>query len=134
MDCGSRHNNSALQDIDQQSHIYKLVGIERIIFVVEDGFELRRSGGGVDLIVRSQQDAIGDLFRIVVIPRLDPELLAGAQLSQDIAQIVFGDAEQDRDRFNLRDDHHAVWIRRPDNVAFIDQPQSDLTADRRNDS
>ena len=134
MDCGPRHNNSAPQDIDQQAHIYKLVGIQRIIFVVEDGFEFRRSCGGIDLIVRSQQDAIGDFFRIVVIPRLDPELLAGAQLLQDIAQIVFGNAEQDCDRFKLRDDHHAVWIRRADNVAFIDQPQSDLAADRRNDS
>src|SRR5207237_2109544 len=49
-------------------------------------------------------------------------------------QIVFGNAEQHRNRLKLRDHDHAARVRRPDDVSFIDQSQSDLAADRRDDS
>ena len=108
-------------------------GNKALIFVVENGFEFRRAGCRVDLVVCSQQDAVGDFLYIVVIPGFDAELLPRMQLAQNVSQVVFRNTEKDGDRLELSNDDHSPGIGGADDVAFIDQPQADLPADGRDD-
>src|SRR5262245_5035396 len=51
LDSDSRHHDLPLLYIDQQPGVYKLVGEQSVLLVVEDGFEFRCAGCRVDLVV-----------------------------------------------------------------------------------
>ena len=53
LDGGGGDQDHVLQRIHQQAGIHKLVGKERVVFVVEERAQFQRAGGGVDLVVDS---------------------------------------------------------------------------------
>src|SRR6185369_4773496 len=68
------------------------------------------------------------------IKRIDREPVTTTQLLPDLRQIIFGNAEQHVDWLQLGDDEHAVGIGGMNDVARIDQTQTDSSGDRRSDA
>src|SRR5579875_4190196 len=54
-----------------QPHVDELVGEKLIALVVENGLELGRAGGGIDLVVDGEQGAGSDLVVVVAIVGFD---------------------------------------------------------------
>ena len=87
-------------------------------------------GAGVDLIVDRVENADGELFRIGSVVGGHRRLRALAQPLHELAQILFRQGEDDRDRIDLRDDDDAVRIGGRDVIADIDLPQPDTAVER----
>src|SRR5260221_7871868 len=51
LDGGDRHDDGILHRVGQQADVDELVGEQRLVGIVEDGAQLHRAGGGVDLVV-----------------------------------------------------------------------------------
>jgi hypothetical protein len=80
------------------------------------------------LVIGSKENSIGDFLGIVMIPRLNAELLAGPKLSQDVGKIVLRNAEEDGNGLQLGNDDNAAGIGRANDIAFVHQSQTDLSA------
>ena len=105
-----------------------------MIFVLEDGLQLERTGGGVDLVVRGQQLAAGDLGLARAVVSVHHQPSTREQLLQHGRQIVLGNREQRGDRLHLRDHHEPVLVAGVDDVPRIDEAQADAATDRSRDS
>ena len=101
--------------------------------VVEDGLELRSAGGGVDLVVDGEQRAAGDLVRVGAVVGFDDELPAALHRLLHLRKLIFRQREDDGDGMDLRDDDEAGGVRGVDDVAGIDETQTDDAVDGRVD-
>ena len=68
-----------------------------------------------------------------MVPRLDAKSLAGVQFLQYVSQAVFRNGEEYRDRLELCDDNDRVGIRGTSEIALVDLPDADASADWRAD-
>ena len=100
LDGGCWNQRHPLQRIHQQPRVDKLVGEERIIFVVEDGSRFDCSRRGVNLVVERQQLPAGNLGLRSAIKGIDGELGLLAQLSCNWAETVFRYGENYGDGLN----------------------------------
>src|SRR5262249_17007092 len=106
-------------------------GVKSVVFIIKDRFQLRGSCCCVDLVIGSEENTVGNFLRVIVVPSLDAQLLTRAQLSQDVAKVVFRNSEEYRNRLQLRDADHAAGVGCANDVSFIDEPKPDLSTDRR---
>src|SRR5258708_7219507 len=61
-------------------------------------------------------------------------MLARLKLLQHDGKLVFGDGEDNADRLELGDHQQSIRVRRVDDVARVDEAQSDAAGDRRGDA
>ena len=128
-----RNQDGVLEGLFEETRVDELVGKQAERLVVEAGAKLDRTGGGVDLIVHRVQPAGLDLLVVGAIVSIDLERATDLQLGLNGRQIVLGDVEDDRDRLQLCDHNQGRAGAREDGVAGIDQAQTDLARDGRDD-
>ena len=56
--------------VHQQAGVDELIGEQRTIAVGKNGLQFQSAGGGIDLIVQSQQRATGEFSALVAIERV----------------------------------------------------------------
>ncbi len=134
LDRGYRNEREIFARVHEQMDVDKLIRKERVVLIIEDGFEFVRSGGGIDLIVDGEKLAGSDFKRIVTIESIDVELNAFAELVVNLRELILRQAKDDGDGLNLRDDKEAVGVRSVNNVAGIDEAQAYATGDGRSDA
>src|SRR5215471_9827448 len=67
----SGNYRAVLAHFEQEARIHELVGPQRVVMIVEDGFQLARACLGIDLVVNGQQRPRCQLGLIVAAIRLD---------------------------------------------------------------
>ena len=134
LDRGVRHENDALERVDEEPRVHELVRKERVVGVREDRLELHRAGRRVDLVVHRRELAGLELVLEVAVERVDGQLPALAEAVAHRVELVLGQREDDRDGLHLRDDDEPVRVRGVNHVARVDEPEPDAAADRRRDA
>ena len=115
-------------------NVHELVRKQVALLVVEDGLQFVRSGRGIDLVVDGQQFPGRDLGRVVAVIRFDRQRSPVAvQLAHHLRKLILRQSKNHGDRLQLRDHQQPVRIRRVNDVAHVDQPQPDASANRRGD-
>src|ERR1041385_9043175 len=130
-DC--RNQNYSVLRVNQQTRIHELIRKQRVVLVRENCFELDRAGCRVDLVVESKQCARRELGLLSAIERIDCEPAAAMQLLPNLRQVIFSNTKEHVYGFQLRDDEHAVCISGMNDVAGIDETQTDASGNRRCD-
>src|SRR5580658_5990773 len=133
LDRRGRYKGDVLQGIEQQARIHELVGKQRAILVVELRPGFYRSRRGIDLVVKRQQFALGELLLPGAVKSVGRQLRPAAQPRLYLTQVVFGDREDDRDRRLLGEDRQRRRAGGSNEIAGIDQAQSDASRERRGD-
>ena len=126
---------ASLHRVDQQPDVDELVGEQRLVVVVEDGAQLHRAGGRVDLVVDGVELADAELVLLRAVEHASPGSLApafsrsrtGGSLSSGMVKIT---------------EIGCTWVITPMPVASlvvhvvagIDQAQADAAGDRRDDA
>ncbi len=118
------------QRVHQQVHVDELLRKQRVVLVVEHRLQLRRAGRVVDLIVGADQGSGGELLRVVAVIGFHGQVSTRPETLNHLRQAVLRQREQHRDRLQLRNDHQAAGVIGMDDVAGIDQPQSDDSRNR----
>src|SRR5713101_2799121 len=134
LDSSGGNDGEIVLGIDQEVHIDKLIGEQCVVFVAEDGFELIRARGGIDLVVDGGELACGDLGRVVAVVGLNRKLRTGGELREDRRELILRKAENHRDGLELCDDEQTAHVGSVDNVAGVNEAQADASADRRSDA
>ena len=118
------------QGVDQHPHIDELARPKLEIGIGKLGLELHRAGGLIDLIVDHQH--LAAVERVLAVGRqcVDRQRAFGHAL-REIRQVLLRQAEEDRDRPELREDDDAGGVRRPHEIAFVDQADAGATGNRR---
>src|ERR1039458_8500690 len=111
-------------------NVDELVGEQRRVFVVEDGFQLARSGGGVDLVVGGEQIACSQLLCVVLVVGVHGQALFRRQLVQHLGKLVFGQCKVNRDRLELIDNNQVSCVG-GDDIAGVHQAQANFAVDGR---
>jgi hypothetical protein len=114
-------------------HVDELGRKERVVAVVEHCLEPHGARRLIDLIVDGDDGAAGQPRGASAIEGVHGQRRTGTDARQHGAESVLRQAEHDRDRFNLRDDHEAGAGTCADDVAGVDQPETDASADRSRD-
>src|SRR5262249_50958678 len=117
----------------QQVHIHELVGEKFVLGIIEDGFELVGSGGGIDLIVDGEQLSGGNLVGVIAVVGSHHQGRALFHALHDLRQLILRQSENDGNRLELSDHYQTVGVRSMDYVADVHQAQPDAAADRRGD-
>src|SRR5580704_8067144 len=117
--------------VDQEAGVDELVGEESAAFVIEDGAHFDGAGGGVDEVISGGELALGDHLALGAIIGLHFERLSLVELGDDLLETVFGDGEDDCDGLKLRDDRENGAARGGDEIAGIDQTETDAAGNRR---
>ena len=97
MDGGCGHDDGIVPDLHEQAGIDELVGEKLVPFIGENGLELDRAGGGIDLVVNSQEVAIGKFLLLFPVKGLDRKARAAFELGEYLWQVVFGNGENHGD-------------------------------------
>ena len=116
-----------------ESRIDKFSRPQFQVLVRESGLQLHRAGRLIDLVIDHGERAFAERCGVAAIERGDGKTARLAALVQQFLQILLRHGEDDRDRFQLRDDDDAARIGGVDDVADIDQPKSRASVDRRFD-
>src|SRR4029453_2556820 len=99
-------------------------------------FRLHLHGAGslVDLVVHDLQNAAIDHGLVIAAERLDDQRTA-RERALDAAQLLLRQAEEHRDRLDLRDDDDgaAAAVATAHDVAFVDLPDPGAPGDRGHD-
>jgi hypothetical protein len=119
--------------VGEQMHVDELGRKERVVVVVEHCLEPHGARRLIDLIVDGDDGAAGQPRGASAIEGVHGQRRTGTDARQHGAESVLRQAEHDRDRFNLRDDHEAGAGTCADDVAGVDQPETDASADRSRD-
>ena len=130
LNSGYRNEREIFARVHEQMDVDELVREERVVLIIEGGFEFVRSGGGIDLIVDGEKLAGSNFERIIPIEGIHVELNAFAEFVVNLRELVLRQAKDDGDGLNLRDDKEAVGVRSVNNVAGIDEAQAHATGDR----
>ena len=130
LDGGGRHHNDGAQRVDQHPHIDELAGPELQIGVGKLTLDLHRAGGLIDLVVDHHH--LAGVERALAVGRqgLDRQLAFG-HAPGEIGQVLLRQAEEDRDRPQLRQDHDAGGVRTAYEVAFVHETDAGAAGDRR---
>ncbi len=134
LNSGYRNEREIFARVYEQMDVDELVREERVVLIIEDGFEFVRSGGGIDLIVDGEKLAGSNFERIIPIEGIHVELNAFAEFVVNLRELILRQAKDDGDGLNLRDDKEAVGVRSVNNVAGIDEAQAYATGDGRSDA
>src|SRR6185437_9104909 len=95
---GSGGNDDGTRALaEDEANVDELVGEKRAILVVEDGLELRGSGGGVNLIVDCEQRAARDFVRVGAVVGFDDELLTTLHRLLYLRELILRQREDDGD-------------------------------------
>ena len=92
-----------------------------------------RAGGLVDLVIHGDQRPGGQLVRLIAVPCVHRQFLAGAKTRENQRKLVFGNGEDHADGLDLRDHQQAVGVGGVHDVAGVHQPQTDAAGDGRGD-
>src|SRR5579871_24627 len=117
-------------DVGQQSHVDELTRPELALGIRERRLDADGPGRLVDLVVDQRHGAAIDLFAVVA-GNGDRGHRPAVQGFADVAERVFRQAEDDRDRLQLRNDDDAAGVRCVHVVAGIDLADSGPAGDRR---
>ena len=128
LDRDRRNHGASLVGFQQQADIDELVGPQRVVRIVEHGFQPPRAGGLVDLIVDRQQLAGGQLRLIVAAVGFDLQR-ALVHVLRYVLQIIFRQSENYSDRLQLGDHEQRIGVGGMHHVAHIHQPQPDAATD-----
>ncbi len=134
LDGGDRRDRDIVQRANDHPRVHELIGIERLVRIGEIRPQLQGPGGRVDQIVQARQRSGRDQLVVGAIVSRDGQRLSLSDLLPNHADVVFGENEHDRDRFDLSEDHEAGRVRCLDVIARIDQSQPDASGDRRDDA
>ena len=114
------HDREIVLGVDEQVHVHKLIGKERIVAIVENGLQLVRAGGGIDLIVNGKKLAGGNFLCIIAVEGVDAKLNARAEFGADLGKLVLRQAEEDGDGLKLGDDQQAIRVVSVNDVPRVD--------------
>jgi len=115
--------------VHKQVDVDELIGKERAIGIVEDGFQLVRAGGGIDFVVHGQKLAGGDFLSVIAVVSFDVQLNSGAKFGADLRKLILRQAEENSDGLKLGDDHNAVCIVGVNDVSGVHEAQAHASAD-----
>src|SRR6185503_17062767 len=127
LDCRQGNEDHTALRRKQQPRIHKLIRKERAVVVGKSCFELDGARGVIDLVVERQQRSRSKLRLLRAIERINRQTITATQLLSNLRQVVFSNAEQNINRLQLRDYEHAVGIGGVDDVAWIDEAQTDTS-------
>ncbi len=134
LDRGVRHEDDALERVDEEPRVHELVRKEPVVGVREDGLELHRAGRRVDLVVHRRELTGLELVLEVAVERVDGQLPALAEAVAHRVELVLGQREDDGDGLNLREDDEPVRVRGVHHVAGVHEPEPGAAADGRRDA
>jgi hypothetical protein len=132
LDGGGRHHDHLPQSIDEHPHVDELAGPKLKIVVGKLGPELHRTRGLVNLIVDHRHLALVERALAVGGQGVDRQLAFGHAFGE-IRQVLLGQAEENRDRPELREDDDAGGLRAAHEIAHIDQTDAGTAGDRCDD-
>ena len=133
LNCSTGDKDDAMERIHEQASVDELIWIQVESGVIELSSEANRSGCRVDLVVERQKFSGGDPGELCAVVRIYTKSLTMPNLIVELAQIVFRNIENDRDRLKLRDDGKSIRASGEDRVAGVYQPQAHSPRDRRSD-
>src|SRR5208282_6648221 len=119
-----RNQSRILLRVDEEFDIDELAGEESVVRVVKDGFEFQGPGGWVNDVIESQQRAGCEFCAGFAVKRVDRQFLSLEQLLLNLGEMIFGDAEDNRDGLKLRDHNQGSGAISLHDISGIDQPQS----------
>src|SRR5437870_5222487 len=123
----------ALQCSDQESRVHELVRKKGLVPVLENGAQLYGSRGGIDLVIKRQELARGDLRRLGAIVSIHSQSGSLTHLRLYLTDAVFRDRKNGRDRLDLRDHHEwragCACLIGLNQVARVDQTQAHAPGD-----
>ena len=93
-----------------------------------------RAGRGIDLVVNHRERPRVHQGLVVAIHRENLQFRAAFFFLLNLAEVLRGQREDERDRLDLRDDHEPARVGRVDDIALVNQPHPDATGERRGDS
>ncbi len=129
----SRNQSHIVLRVDEQFDVHELAREKSVVFVVKDGFEFQGSRGWVDDIIESQQCAGCQFLASFTVKSIHRQFLSLEQLLLNLGEMIFSDAEDNRDGLELRDHHQDSGAIGLHDISGIDQPQSHAPGDRRGD-
>src|SRR6185369_11996607 len=119
--------------LNQQTRVHELIRKKGAVAIRKSRFQLDRAGGRVDLVIERKQRARRKLRLLRPIECIDCKPVTTMQLLSNLRQIILSNTEEHVDRLQLRDDEHAVGISGMNDVAGIDEAQTNPSCDRRRD-
>src|SRR5271156_5621857 len=131
LDRRGRNQDHVVEGFQEQAGIYKQIRKENAVFVVENGAQLQRAGGGVDLVVDALQFSRRQLGFFGAIVDIDRQGLAQAHLLLQCGHVVFRDGEDNGNRLQLADDYQRCGARSGGQVAGVDQAKTHTAVDGR---
>ena len=124
---------TVFSDFQQQAGIHELVWPQRIVLVVEYGFEFAGAGGLVDLIVDGQQLSREPVWFDYRGCNASTSSVPFPICRDHGLQVVFRQGEENGDGLELGDHEHGIGVGGMNDVAGINQPQTNASGDRRRD-
>jgi hypothetical protein len=130
LDAARRHGHRVLQRVDLTPHIDEFARPQRLVRIVETGFEMNGAGRRVDLIVDQGQRPFRDLALLALRPGFRRDRTLDLGLANGI-ELILRRREADEDRLQLGDRHQRGVVAGMDEVADIDLPRAGAAADQR---
>src|SRR5579864_58343 len=121
------------QGIHQQPYIHELQRKKRIVFVIEYSLQLRRSRGGIDLVIEGHKHPGRQFLGVVAIVGIYWQMHPSSQLLGDLRKVVLGNGKERGYGLELRDHDHAIRIGSMNDVAGIYEAEPDDTGNRSGD-
>src|SRR5262249_37068936 len=132
LDRGGGHHYRLPQRVDEDANVHKLTGPKLKVAIWELGPQLHRAGGLIDLIVDYYHLAFVERALALGTQGVDRQHAFGHALGE-FRQILLRQAEEHRDRPQLREDHDSCRFRAAHEVAGVDQTDARAAGDRRDD-
>ena len=124
LDRRSRNQRRIVLRIHQQPGIDELVGIQRVVPVIEKRPRLHRTRCGVDQGVEGDQCSRSDLLLAGTVEGGNSQRSLLVQVRLNLPQAIFGNREDHRRRLQLRNHHQRSGCVRYDKIAGVHQPQA----------
>src|SRR5882762_7313963 len=132
---GQWNEAEVVSGVYKKMSVDELVGKETAVFVVEDRFELVGAGGDIDLIIDGEELAAGNFVGVVAIESFDGQVgIPFAKFIENLRKLILWKSEDHGDGLNFGNDQEPVAVGSVDDVAGIDEAETDTSGNGSGDA